>query len=186
MFGRRMVQICATLIVVIDQPIPSHASFEPFCTHILSRWVLLLGVGILVMLTGCAGHKRPGVVVSDATLADRSQRAAVVEFVIDATNPNEYELPVRSIVYSLSIDGQSVFSTRREGLVSLPRHGSESITIPAVVPMGESGIQPGVHAYTLTGIVRYSLPSKLADVLYDSRISRPSVAITDRGTIDLR
>ena len=145
-----------------------------------------VGLVGFVGLTGCSGHQRPTMGISHAALADRSPTAAVVEFVIDAANPNDFELPVRSIVYSLSVDGQSVFSTRREGLVSLPRHSSESITIPTVVPLGESAIEPGVHAYTLTGTVQYSLPSKLADVLFDTHILRPSISITDHGTIDLR
>ncbi|VAX36201.1 hypothetical protein MNBD_PLANCTO03-943, partial [hydrothermal vent metagenome] len=31
-----------------------------------------------------------------------------------------------------------------------------------------------------------SLPSQLADVLFDAKLSRPSVGISDEGEIDLR
>jgi len=117
---------------------------------------------------------------------ERSSEAVVVEFVVEAANPNGIELPMRDITYSLALDGRQVFSGRREALATIPRHGTQSIVIPAVIPTGEGGAEPAVHRYSLSGRLRYSLPSQLADVLFDAKLSRPGVSIRDEGEIDLR
>lgn len=137
-------------------------------------------------LTGCSGTAKPTALVGDAAIRDRTPEAAVVEFVVETANPNDIELPMRGVVYSLSVDGRRVFSGRRDAQATMPRGGSQTITIPAVIPMGEGGVTPGVHRYSLRGRVFYSLPSQLADVLFDTKLSRPSVGISDDGEIDLR
>lgn len=138
------------------------------------------------LLAGCSSAAPPRATVTDARLRDRGPEAAVVEFVIGTENPNDIELPLRDITYTLSLDGQQVFSGRREAMATIPRHGSQSVVIPAVIPMGEEGVAPEMHEYTLSARVRYSLPSQLADLLFDTNVSRPSVSLTDRGQIDLR
>jgi hypothetical protein len=122
----------------------------------------------------------------DARVRERSPEAAVVEFAVDATNPNDIELPLRDITYSLSLDGHQVFSGRREAMATIPRGGSQVVVLPAVIPMGEAGTEPGVYRYTLSGRLRYSLPSQLADVLFDAKLSRPGVSFSEEGEIDLR
>lgn len=162
--------------------------------HRCSLLVFACVVGLLcvVLLGGCSGTSAPGAVVVDARLREKTAEAAVVEFVIETSNPNNIELPMRDVVYTLSIDGTRVFSGRRDAQATMPRGGTQRITIPAVVPMGEGGVGveggvvPGVYRYTLKGRVFYSLPSQLADVLFDAKLSRPSVGISDEGEIDLR
>ncbi len=149
-------------------------------------------VGVLagvLLLGGCSRRATPSAVVTDASIHSRTAEATVVEFVIETTNPNDIELPMRDVVYTLSIEGERVFSGRRDAQATMPRGGTQQITIPAVVPMdvgGEGGVMPGVYRYTLKGRVFYSLPSQLADVLFDAKLSRPSVPIADEGEIDLR
>jgi hypothetical protein len=139
------------------------------------------------LLTGCSGRTPPTVSVTGATLRDRSPEAAVVEFVIEARNPNDIELPMRQVVYTLSVDGRRVFEATRDAQATMPRNGVQTITIPAVVPLrGERAVEPGLLPYRLSGRIYYSLPSQLADVLFDAKLSRPNVGISDRGEIDLR
>lgn len=138
------------------------------------------------LLGGCSGTAKPHAVVVDATIRERSPQAAVIEFVIETANPNDTELPMRDVVYTLSLDGRRVFSGRRNAQATMPRAGTQRLTIPAVVPLGEGGVTADVHRYTLRGRVFYSLPSQLADVLFDAKLSRPSVGIGDAGEIDLR
>ncbi len=140
---------------------------------------------LLVGLGGCSSHQPLSVHISDGRLTEQSEKAAVVEFTLTAANPNDFELPVRSVEYALAVDGKQVFSTSRAGLMSVPRKGEVSLRIPAVIPLEEAGIEPGEHGYTLSGRVFYSLPGKLADVLYDAKLSRPNVSISDTGTIEL-
>lgn len=144
-----------------------------------------------VVLGGCSNRAAPGAVVTAFEVTSRSAEAAVVEFDIEMANPNDIELPMRDVVYTLSLDGERVFSGRRDAQATMPREGTQWITIPAVVPMqlgpdDETGVAPGVYRYRLTGRVYYSLPSQLADVLFDAKLSRPSVGIVDEGEIDLR
>ncbi len=166
-----------------------------------SSAVGLVFVGVLagvLLLGGCSRRATPSAVVTDASIHSRSAEAVVIEFVIETTNPNDIELPMRDVVYTLSLDGDRVFSGRRDGQATMPRGGTQQLTIPVVVPMdvgdvggvggegGEGGVVPGVYRYTLRGRVYYSLPSQLADVLFDAKLSRPSVMISDEGEIDLR
>lgn len=141
---------------------------------------------LAAQLAGCSGTTRPSATVTGASLGERTPDAVVVEFEIKTDNPNNIELPMRDVVYSLSVDGRRVFSARRNALATMPREGTQTIKIPAVIPLGEGGVSADVHRYTLRGSVFYSLPSQLADVLFDSKLSRPSVGISDRGDIDLR
>lgn len=145
----------------------------------------ILGLASLP-LCGCSGTTPPRALVTDARLREKSAEAAVVEFVIEASNPNNVELPIRDITYTLSVDGRQVFSGKREAMATMSRGSTQSVTIPAVVPMGEGGVEAGVHRYSLRGLLHYSLPTQLADVLFDSNLSRPGVAISDVGEIDLR
>jgi hypothetical protein len=147
---------------------------------------VLVWVGLIVPLGGCSGTARPTATVTDATIRDRSADAAVVEFVIEAANPNDIELPMREVVYTLSVDGKRVFSGKRDAQATMPRAGMQTIRIPAVVPLGEGGLTADLHRYTLRGTIYYSLPSQLADVLFDAKLSRPSVGVADEGEIDLR
>jgi hypothetical protein len=149
-------------------------------------WPASLALAAAAVLTGCSGAAKPDAVVTDAALRDRTPEAAVVEFTVEATNSNTIELPMRAVVYSLSIDGRRVFSGRRDAQATMPRGGAQTITIPAVIPMGEGGVMPGMHRYSLRGRIFYSLPSQLADVLFDTKLSRPSVGLSDDGEIDLR
>lgn len=131
--------------------------------------------------------------VTSANIRNRTAEAAVVEFVIETTNPNDIELPMRDVVYTLNVNGRRVFSGRRDAQATMPRGGTQQIIIPAVVPMvaadgsgGKAGLEPGLYTYRLTGRIYYSLPSQLADVLFDAKLSRPSVGISDKGEINLQ
>ncbi|MBK7403296.1 MAG: LEA type 2 family protein [Phycisphaerales bacterium] len=148
--------------------------------------LVLLLAGAIVPIGGCSGTASPRAVVTDASIRERSAEAAVVEFVLEAANPNDVELPIRDITYTLSLDGREVFSGRREAMVTMPREETQRVTIPAVVPMGEGGVEAAMHRYSLRGVMHYSLPTQLADVLFDAKLSRPSVAFGDEGEIDLR
>ena len=151
----------------------------------------LVGVLLVTMLSGCSGRAQPGAVVTSANIRNRTADAAVVEFVIETTNPNDIELPMRDVVYTLNVNGKRVFSGRRDAQATMPRGGTQQIIIPAVVPMrggedGKTGLEPGVYTYRLSGRIYYSLPSQLADVLFDAKLSRPSVGISDKGEINLQ
>lgn len=146
----------------------------------------LLAAGLSAALTGCSGTARPSAVVTNASVVERSAGAVVVEFEIETANPNDIELPMRDVVYTLDVDGRRVFSARRDAQATMPRGGTQVIRIPAVVPLGEGGVSPDLHGYSLRGTIYYSLPSQLADVLFDAKISRPSVGIGEEGELDLR
>ena len=147
---------------------------------------MLACAGAALVVSGCSNTKAPRATISDGRLRDRSAEAAVVEFVIEASNPNDIDLPIRDISYTLNLDGRQVFTGVRQAMATIPRHGTQRVAIPAVIPLGEGGGEPGVHRYSLRGRLRYSLPSQLADVLFDAKISRPGVSIGDEGEIDLR
>lgn len=151
----------------------------------LRRSLALVAGALASALAGCSGTTPPRATITDARMRERSPEAAVVEFVLEASNPNDIELPLRDITYTLSLEGREVFSGRREAMATIPRGGTQTVVLPAVIPAGEGGVEPGLHRYTLSGRVRYSLPSQLADLLFDTKISRPGVSFRDEGEVDL-
>lgn len=153
--------------------------------HAIPHAVILLIVATL--LTGC-GHTPPTFEVVGARLADRTPEGVVLEFDLDATNTNAEELPLRVASYTLSIDGERVFTGERSPEATLRRFGTQRITLPAAIRVDDPGaadaLTTGRHRYRLNGTVTYLAPGVLFDVLFDARIYRPSISFSDTGEID--
>lgn len=131
-------------------------------------------------LSGC--HTAPTIEVADARVTDRTPEALLLEFDLAAANPNEFDLPVQDVRYTLALDGRPVFRGVRAGQATIARERGHRIVIPAVVPLESA--PAGQARYTLTGEVQYLTPSELADVLYDARLRRPAVSFSERGVLD--
>ncbi len=131
-------------------------------------------------LSGC--HTKPTIEVVDARVTGRTAEAVLVEFDLDATNPNDFDLPMHEASYSLSVDGRQVFHGARSAEATLGRGSTQRIVLPVPVPAAGAS---GERRYLLTGSIQYVTPSELADVFFDARLIRPSVGFSDRGVLDL-
>jgi hypothetical protein len=133
------------------------------------------------MLAGCSSYSAPTLRVSRAEVIDRSREASVVHFTIEAQNANDVELPLRSVSYTLSKGGQPVFRGIRSPEATLRRIGTQTFTIPAVLPASEPA---GPQVYTLQGTLEYIIPGSIAQILFDTGVRRPSVGFTQDVRID--
>jgi len=138
-----------------------------------------------LVLVGCTTYKAPKLTVVDVLISEASDDAMVLMFLIDVENPNDVEIPLQEASYILSLDGHRVFSGNRSPQTTLHRLGTQRIELPAVIPIPEDGPAPtGSHSYTLGGTLVYITPGEIAELLFDSKLRRPTVRFSDRGTIN--
>jgi hypothetical protein len=139
-------------------------------------------LALLPALAGCSSYSSPTLQVSEARVVERSPEASVVHFTIAAQNANDVELPLRSITYTLARGGRPVFSGLRSPEATLRRIGTQTFTIPAVIPASEAA---GPQSYTLQGTLEYITPGSIAQVLFDTGVRRPNVAFSEEVSLDL-
>ena len=141
-------------------------------------------------LTGCSGFRAPGVVVSDAFVAETSDEAVTLGFAMDLRNPNPLPLELFEFRYTLAVQGVKVYAGRRAGAETIGARSAQSVTIPAVIPDDLAGWsasgRPAEVEYTLTGRVAYFAPAGVAQVLFDAGLRRPKVNFTKRGRVRLQ
>lgn len=144
-----------------------------------------IGLALSALLAaGCASYAPPSLVVAEARPRDQTSAGVVLDFAIDATNPNPVELPLKEVRYTLTLDGREVFRGVRSPEASLRRLGTQRFHIPAAVPF--AGAPPAVPArYTLRGEVLYITPGQLAQALFDIKVRRPTVGFHGEGTVAL-
>ena len=143
---------------------------------------VLMVLALAAALSGC-GTRPPTMVVVDAKVTDRTADGVVVSFLIAGENPNDDELPLRSVRYSLEIDGEQVFTGERSAESTLRRRGVQTITLPASIPM--EAVEPGVRRYRFSATLEYLARGRLPELLFDLGASRPTVHFTDAGEIVL-
>ncbi len=122
--------------------------------------------------------------VTDARVTDRTEEGVAVAFVLDATNSNDDALPLRETVYSLELDGKSVFKGVRSAEATLRRRGTQQVVLPAGIPIALLPANGSVR-YRLHGSMEYITPGAFAEVLFDTGVRRPDASFSQEGTIDL-
>ncbi len=131
---------------------------------------------------GCSSYSAPALKVSQVRVAERTETGVVLDFAIEATNHNEIELPLRDVRYSVCLDGTVVFRGVRSPEASLRRLGTQTIHVPAVVPPESTN---GTVRYVIDGKLGYTTPGQFAQVLFDIKVKRPTVAFRDEGAVEL-
>jgi hypothetical protein len=141
---------------------------------------------LMAFLGGCSKYMAPTLDVTGVRVLEETPAGLVLEFSIDAANRNEVELPLREVRYSLMLDGREVFRGVRSPEAALRRLGTQTVRIPAVIPIGEGQPRPtGRQRYTLDGTLAYTTPGQFAQVLFDIKVRRPRVGFRDEGEVEL-
>jgi len=139
-----------------------------------------------VTLASCTSYTAPTLDVSSVRVRERTAQGVVLDFTFDADNSNAEALPLQSVRYTLYLDGNQVFSGYRSPEATLRRFGTQTITLPAVIPVGAGGPpRTGTVEYRLEGTLEYVTPGEIARILYDADIQRPTVSFREEGTIEL-
>lgn len=134
--------------------------------------------------SGCSSYDPPRLRVQEVTLADRSDEAVLLDFVLEATNRNEVELPLQTVDYAVSLDGRVVFEGRRSAEATLRRLGTQRIVLPAAVRLSPGAQATGLHRYRISGELTYVTPGEIAQALFDAGVRRPTIDFAQQGEID--
>jgi hypothetical protein len=137
-------------------------------------------------LGGCSAYKDPTLSVAAVRVAETTPTGVVLEFTLDATNPNEEPLPLREFNYALALDGRPVFTGFRSPEATLRRFGTQRLTLPVAISLAEGQAAPtGTFRYALRGELGYTTPGEIAEILFDSGLRRPTVPFNATGTLNL-
>lgn len=141
---------------------------------------------MLAGLGGCTSYQSPQLSVAGAVPTERTDDGAAMLFTLDARNDNDVALPLRTVEYSVELDGRPVFSGTRSGEATLRQQGTQQVRLPAVVALtpGTAASFGGRQRYRLSGSMFYVTPGQLAEVLFDAGVRTPSVPFSFEGEID--
>jgi hypothetical protein len=133
-----------------------------------------------LVLVGCSGTQSPALSVAGAQLKEHTDSAAVIEFAINAENPNDEPLPLQDVEYSVSRDGKEIFSGTRSAEAVVKRFGQQQFLLPAAFATN----QPDVSGeYTISGTLWYVAPGALSETLFDQAIVRPTVSFSGKAAV---
>ncbi|MEM9166525.1 MAG: LEA type 2 family protein [Planctomycetota bacterium] len=146
---------------------------------------IVLAMTCLCALQGCSRYADPSVAVERITLTDRSAEAAVLDIELAATNTNEVALPLRTVEYTLRLDGDVVFRGTRSAEATLRRVGTQPIVLPAAIRLDRHPAPASGMRYRLTGRMKYVTPGEIAQRLFDAGVRRPTVRFAQEGVLEL-
>ena len=132
----------------------------------------------LAVLGGCAVP--PQITVRSVDVVAQGQNAVQVAIRMDMRNDSDEPVKLDMWEYSLTGAGQRVYSGRWSAGMTLPPRETVVASIPAVVP---GAVPPGEGwAWSTSGNVTFLAPSRLAEVLYEIGLSRPTQTFSGSGT----
>lgn len=138
----------------------------------------------IALLSGCSTYDEPTLSVSSARITQETSEGVVIDFTLDSANPNEFELPLERVRYTLRLDNQRVFTGTRSAEATVRRLGTQQITLPAAIDLSKFEMPTGEVPYELSGSVVYVTPGEIAQLLFDSGVRRPSASFRHRGVLD--
>lgn len=137
-------------------------------------------------LGGCGAYHDPSLAVTGVSVRERTADAIVLEFTLQAENPNEVPLPLKEFSYTVSIDGAATFTGVRSPEATLRRFGTQEVKVPAVITAPAGGSLPSGSVWCrLSGTLAYNTPGELAQVLFEADVRRPTVGLTDERSVEL-
>jgi LEA14-like dessication related protein len=139
-------------------------------------------VVIMSMAGGCSSYSAPvveSVGASSPRIADEGS-GVVVDFDVNLRNKNDEGLPLRTVDYTLDLDGQRVFRGTRSAEATVPATGTQRVELPVSFPAEK--MRPGAK-YRLTGTMTYVIPGAFAEALFDSGVRVPSMSFAAEGEL---
>ncbi len=134
----------------------------------------IIGLGFLSVLAGLPGcailEKPPTVTVSEIRPTSASGHVDSVEIVLNVANDNTDALELDDVRYSVRSSSGSTYEGRRAALTTIPGKSTGQVIVPAVVPSG------AVMDSRVSGSLRYLAPGRLAELLFETGVRRPSVS----------
>ena len=142
--------------------------------------LVAFGGACLIALAGCAGD--PRITVSGVDRVVKGPTADEYAVRIRLENPTGDPLVLDRWNYSLDTDAGR-YSGEWVASRTLPPGADTEVAIPAVIEhRGESS----PSRWRVSGSVRYLLPGRLAETLFDMGLSRPEAMFSGEGQVAVR
>lgn len=155
-------------------------------THARARAALpaaITALAALLTLGGCLNTAAPRLSIADVQVTGVTDAGSSMLVTVRAENPNDQPLPLRTVNYRLTMDGQEVFAATRGAEAVLPRYGVLDLPLPVAVPA--SARPAGESEFRLSMTLHYLAPGKIAETFYDMHVSRPKVSASGDGVVNL-
>lgn len=138
---------------------------------------------LLPVLGGCSTAAPPTFAAVGVREVAQGDGKSVIEFSVEASNPNREPIPLRLVSYRVEIDGEVLFEGVRSPETTLHTFSSHVFVLPAVLP--ESALRDrGEVGYAIRGSAQYIPPGRLSEVLFDAELEVPEALIDLEGTIN--
>jgi len=161
--------------------------------------LLFLALPLAPTLAGCTGPA-PSFEITSVALAERTDDGFVLDFEVQGLNQGDDPLPLRAVDYTVNLGSGVRFTATRSPEATLPRRGGQSFNLPAAftwndlvprdrdgVPLPESGDAPEALPeelrYALRAKVTYQATSRIAKLLFDAGVRRPSANFSESGRL---
>jgi len=138
----------------------------------------------LSLLAACSSYRAPVLTVAETRVRESAPSGVVVEFLVDAENPNPEPMPLREVRYAMEVNGQRVFECVRSPEATLRRFGTQRLILPVVLPLSPGAAPPSASSVTLSGTLSYTAPGQWAETLFDTGVSRPEASFTTSAPVD--
>jgi hypothetical protein len=129
------------------------------------------------MLGGC--QTDPEIRVESVDLVTRGEQADEYSIQLELFNPSYESLVLDSWQYEFACDAGD-WSTEWIASRTLPPRSYSKDSLPVVVR--HDGASPTLVSWRVSGTLRYLLPGRLAETLFDLGVSRPSVDFAGTGS----
>jgi LEA14-like dessication related protein len=148
-------------------------------------WLISLAcLGLLGCLGtgGCASVTPPTAEVTNIRATDTSPDGTRFVVTVLLTNPNEEALPLRSVHYSLGVQGLGDYTGSDLPNRTLPSHGVQTVEFPAAIP-GNQGEVKG-RPVKVTAEIKYQPPGEIRQLMLESGIPLPTVSVEKTGRVE--
>lgn len=150
----------------------------------IARTATAVSIAFAALIAGCSSYEKPTLAVSSARISQESTEGYVIDFTLDASNPNEFEVPLERVRYTLRLGNDRVFTGTRSAEATVRRLGTQQITLPAAIDLSKFDMPTGDVPYELSGSVVYVTPGEIAELLFDAGVRRPKAGFRHRGVLD--
>lgn len=139
---------------------------------------------VCALLSACTFVKSPEVEHLGVREISLEEGRAVYGFRFRATNPNRDPIPLGEVTYTLTMNGEEVFSGVRSPQATLDAYGDREFEVPAVIDRTVVALE-GIVDYRINGELTYIPPGRFAKELFRTRVSVPSVSFSEVGRVDV-
>jgi hypothetical protein len=126
-----------------------------------------------ITLAGCA---TPTITIGQVTLRDQTAEAVALDVQVELRNPADASMRLLQWDYTFS-NASGSYSGTWEALTTLPPGETVTRTVPVVLPAAA-----GTEQWSISGVLTYRSPSRIAEIVYDLGIWRPRTSFAGSGS----